>query len=139
MAARKAPRIGDAKFSYTDDLTVLDTEIIYPGNMVVLNASTLEASEATAVSGFVVLGVATTEVDNTDDGETVNFISTAIHGMDKIGTITLDDIGKKAYVEGAGSVSVSGDPTAKDLAGRIANVDSSYVWVDFDPAKKDAN
>jgi len=137
MAARKCPRIGEAKFSYTDALTVLDTEIIYPGNMVVLNASTLEASEATSTSGFVCLGVATEQVDNTDDGETVNFISTAVHGMDKIGTITLDDIGKEAWIEGAGSVSVSGSVDYKDKAGIIANVDSNYVWVDFDPAKRD--
>lgn len=139
MAARKAPRTGEAKFSYTDKLTVLDTEIIYPGNMVVLNSSTLEASEATATSGFVVLGVSTQEVDNTDDGETVNFISTAVHGMDKVGEITLDDIGKTAFVEGAGSVSVSGTVSSHDIAGIVANVDSSYVWVDFDPAKKDVN
>lgn len=137
MAARKAPRLNEAKFSYTDALTVLDAEYIYTGNMVVLNTSTLEASEATATSGFVVLGVATSDVDNTDDGETVDMISTAVHGMDKVGAITLDDIGKKAFVEGAGSVSVSGDVSSHDVAGRVANVDSDYCWVDFDPAKRD--
>ena len=138
MSSRKAPRLGTAaqKFSYADPFTVLDAEIIYTGNMVVLNTSTLEASEATATSGFVVLGVATETVDNTDDGEEATMISTDVHGMTKVGTITKTNIGDLAYVEGAGSVSVSGDPTAKDFAGPVVDVDTDYVYVDFDPAKK---
>lgn len=136
MAARKSPRLNEAKFSYTDATDVLDAEIIYAGNMVVLNTSTLEASEATSTSGFVVLGVATETVDNTDDGEEVTMISTAIHGMDKVGTITRANIGDLAYVEDAGSVSVSGGPTSHDLAGPVVEVDDDYAYIDFDPAKK---
>jgi len=136
MANRKSTRLNEAKFSYTDDFTILDGEVIYTGNMVVLNTSTLEASEATSTSGFVVLGVATQEVDNTDDGELARFISTAIHGMDKVGAITRANIGDLAYVEDAGSVSVSGTPTSHDLAGPVVDVSTTQVFVDFDPSKK---
>lgn len=136
-ANRKAPRLNEAKFSYITDETILNAEKIYVGEMVQKNDSSLEVSAATAVSGEFVLGVSTKYVDNTNDGEKLNFISTAIHGMDNDGSITAKDRGEIAYVVDAATVSISAASAATtNIAGRIVDVDSSYVYVDFDPSVK---
>lgn len=134
---RKSPRLNDAKFSYITEETILDGDKIYVGEMVQRNDSTLEVSAATAVSGEFVLGVSTKEVDNTDDGETLNFISSAIHGMDNAGNITKAHVGEIAYVVDAATVGLSAAGAATtNVAGRIVDVDASYVYVDFDPSAK---
>lgn len=136
-ANRKAPRLNEAKFSYVSALTILDAEKIYVGEMVQKNDSSLEVSAASAVSGEFVLGVSTQEVDNTSDGEELTFISTAIHGMANTGNITGAAIGEIAYVVDAATVGLSAASAATtNVAGRIVDVDSSYVYVDFDPSKK---
>lgn len=136
-ANRQSPRLNEAKFSYITEETILDGEKIYVGEMVQKNDSTLEVSAATAVSGEMVLGVSTKYVDNTDDGETLNFISTAIHGMDNTGNITTAHRGDLAYVVDAATVGLSAASAATtNVAGRIVDVDSNYVYVDFDPSVK---
>jgi hypothetical protein len=136
-ANRKAPRLNEAKFSYITDEVILNDEIIYVGEMVQKDDSTLEVAAATAVSGVFVLGVSTKYVDNAADGETLNFISTAIHGMVNDGSITAKDRGEVAYVLDAATVSISAASAATtNVAGRIVDVDASYVYVDFDPSIK---
>ena len=135
-ANRKATRTGDAKFSYVDDRTVKDAEYLYVGEMVAQD-STPEALAATDTAGLVILGVGTKEVDNTNDGETVNFISTAVHLMDNSATaLSVDDIGGFAYVEDACTVTTLAGATNNIIAGVVVDVTADGVFVDFDPAKK---
>lgn len=129
-ANRKAPRLGDSQFAYADARNIVDEAHIYVGE-IVQQKSDYEVEPATDVSGVIVLGVSTKEVDNTDDGETLDFISTAVHGMDNAGPITKANIGDTAYVQDAATVALSGN----NECGRIVEVDSSYVYVDFDPGK----
>ena len=133
MANRKATRLGDAKFSYTVDETVVDGVTIDAGHMVERIDAGGEVQEATDAASRFVLGVSTKEVDNTDDGESANFISTAIHEMVIDGTITRSNIGDLAYVKDSATVSVSG---SNNIAGPIVDVTATTVFVDFDPAKK---
>ena len=136
MAAnRKAPRLKGSDFSYVDARTIEDAAHIYVGEMVEQDDSTLEVAPATNASGKLVLGVATVEVDNTDDGEVCRDIETSVLGMDNDGSITKDKIGDLAYVLDASTVSVSASVSA-NIAGPIVEVSSDYVFVDFDPAKK---
>lgn len=135
-ASRKATRLGEAKFSYVDTFTVKDAEILYPGEMISLDG-TPEALASTDAASTVVLGVGTKKVDNTDDGETVNFISTAIHLMNNSTTaLARTDIGGFAYVEDADTVTTLAGATNNIIAGVVVDVTSDGVYVDFDPAKK---
>lgn len=136
-ANRKATRLGEAKFSYVDARTVKDAEILYVGEMVAQD-STPEALAASDTAGLTVLGVGTQYVDNTDDGETVSFISTGIHLMDNSATnaVAKTDIGTLCYVEDADTVAVAAGPTNDIAAGVVVEVTDDGVFVDFDPAKK---
>ena len=137
MAAnRKATRLGDPKFSYVDARTIKDAEVIYVGEMVSQDA-TPEAISSTDTASTTVLGVSTKYVDNTDDGETLNDISTAIHLMDNSTTaLAKTDIGGFAYVEDASTVTTLAGATNNIIAGVVVEVTSDGVFVDFDPAKK---
>jgi len=136
-ANRKNTRTGEAKFSYVDERTIKDAEVLYVGEMISQNA-TPEAIASTDTASTLVLGVGTKEIDNTDDGETVDFISTAVHLMDNSATnaIAKTDIGTLAYVEDACTVCVIAGATNNIPAGVITEVTSDGVYVDFDPAKK---
>lgn len=135
-ANRKATRLGDAKFSYVDARTVKDAEILYVGEMVAQDA-TPEALAATDTASLVILGVGTKEIDNTADGETVSFISTAIHLMDNSATaLAKTDIGGLCYVEDADTVTTLAGATNNIPAGVVVDVTTDGVYVDFDPAKK---
>ena len=138
MAAvnRKATRLGDAKFSFVDARTVKDAAKLYVGEMVSQDA-TPEALAASDTASELVLGIGTKEIDNTDDGETVNDISTAIHLMDNSSTaLAKTDIGGFAYVEDACTVTTIAGATNNIIAGVVVEVTSDGVYVDFDPAKK---
>ena len=136
-ANREATRLGDPKFSYVDARTIKDAEIIYVGEMVSQDA-TPEVISSTDTASTTVLGVSTKYVDNTDDGETLNDISTAIHLMDNSATnaVAKTDIGTVCYVEDAATVAVAAGPTNDIVAGVVVEVTSAGVFVDFDPAKK---
>ena len=135
-ANRKNTRTGEAKFSYIDERTVKDAEILYVGEMVSQDA-TPEALASTDTDSTVVLGVGTKEIDNTDDGETVDFISTAVHLMENSSTaLAKTDIGGFAYVEDACTVTTLAGATNNIIAGVVTEVTSDGVYVDFDPAKK---
>lgn len=139
MANRKAPRLNEQKYSYTEEFTVEDAAHIYVGTMVERVDSTDEVRPATAVSGTFVLGVARFEVDNTDDGEKSDWISTSIHGMKNAGNVSKDNIGDVLYVVDSETVGTSAASSATtNPAGICIDVDSSdsLVYVDFDPAKK---
>lgn len=129
---RKAPRIGDAKFLLQDARTIKNTAHIYVGEMVGQDAN-LEVSGAVNAAGVVCLGVSTKEVNNANDGLTLDGISQAVHGMAYTSPhITKASIGDMMYVQDAATVEVSGTVQA----GRAVEVTSDYVYVDFDPAKK---
>ena len=136
-ANRKATRLGDPKFSYVDARTIKDAEKLYVGEMISQDA-TPEAIAASDTASTTVLGVGTKEIDNTDDGLTVNDISTAIHLMDNSATnaVAKTDIGTVCYVEDACTVAVAAGPTNDIVAGVVVEVTSDGVFVDFDPAKK---
>lgn len=136
-ANRKATRLGDPKFSYVDARTIKDAEVIYVGEMVSQDA-TPEVIAATDTASTLVLGVSTEYKDNTDDGETLSFISTAIHLMDNSATnpVAKTDIGSLCYVEDAATVAVAAGPTNDIAAGMVVEVTDDGVFVDFDPAKK---
>jgi len=137
MANRKATRTGDAKFSYVDARTIKDAEYIYVGEMVSQDA-TPEVISSTDTASTLCLGVSTKEVDNANDGETLSFISTAVHLMDNDGTnpVAKTDIGTLCYVKTASSVCVIAGATNNIPAGQVVEVTSEGVFVDFDPAKK---
>jgi len=135
-ANRKATRTGDAKFSYVDERTIKDAAKLFVGEMVAQDA-TPEALAASDTASLVVLGVGTKEIDNTDDGETVDFISTAVHLMDNSSTaLAKTDIGGLCYVEDACTVTTLAGATNDIPAGVVTEVTSDGVFVDFDPAKK---
>jgi len=135
-ANRKNTRTGEAKFSYIDERTIKDAEKLYVGEMVAQDA-TPEALAASDTASLVVLGVGTKEIDNTDDGETVDFISTAVHLMVNSSTaLAKTDIGGFAYVEDACTVTTLAGATNNIIAGVVTEVTSDGVYVDFDPAKK---
>jgi hypothetical protein len=100
--------------------------------------ATPEAIASSDTASTKVLGVGTKELDNTDDGLTVDFISTAVHLMENSATnpIAKTDIGTLAYVEDAATVCVIAGATNNIPAGVITEVTSDGVFVDFDPAKK---
>ena len=135
-ANRKATRLNESRFSYVDARTIKDAEKLYVGEMISQDA-TPEAIASTDTASTVVLGVGTKEIDNTDDGLTVNDISTAIHLMDNSTTaLAKTDIGGFAYVEDADTVTTLAGATNNIIAGVVVEVTSEGVYVDFDPAKK---
>ena len=135
-ANRKATRLNESRFSFVDARTIKDAEKLYVGEMISQDA-TPEALASTDTASTVVLGVGTKEIDNTDDGLTVNDISTAIHLMDNSSTaLAKTDIGGFAYVEDACTVTTIGGATNNIIAGVVVEVTSDGVYVDFDPAKK---
>ena len=135
-ANRKATRLGDPKFSYVDARTIKDAAKLYVGEMISQDA-TPEALAAADSASITILGVGTKEIDNTDNGLTVNDISTAIHLMDNSSTaLAKTDIGGFAYVEDACTVTTLAGATNNIIAGVVVEVTSDGVFVDFDPAKK---
>ena len=135
-ANRKATRLNESRFSFVDARTIKDAEKLYVGEMISQDA-TPEALASTDTASTVVLGVGTKEIDNTDDGLTVNDISTAIHLMDNSSTaLAKTDIGGFAYVEDACTVTTIGGASNNIIAGVVVEVTSDGVYVDFDPAKK---
>jgi len=133
-ANRKATRTGEAKFSYVDARTILDTAKIYVGEMVQADSNG-EVAPATDTASKVVLGVSTQEVDNTDDGEELSFISTAVHLIGNQSDVTVANIGAQCYVMDAAKVTMD-HCTNYNVAGIVAEVTSDGVFVDFDPAKR---
>ena len=135
-ANRKATRLNESRFSFVDARTIKDAEKLYVGEMISQDA-TPEALASTDTASTVVLGVGTKEIDNTDDGLTVNDISTAIHLMVNSSTaLAKTDIGGFAYVEDACTVTTIGGASNNIIAGVVVEVTSDGVFVDFDPAKK---
>jgi hypothetical protein len=135
-ANRRATRTGDAYFPYVDARTIKDAAKLYVGEMVAQD-STPEALAASDTAGLVILGVGTKEIDNTNDGETVDFISGAVHLMDNSSTaLAKTDIGGLCYVEDAATVTTLAGATNNIPAGVVVDVTSDGVYVDFDPAKK---
>ena len=134
-ANRKSTRSGDPKFSFVDSRTVEDAVKIYVGVMVEQDDSTLEVAPATDAAAKGILGVSTQYVDNTDDGETLEDISTAVHLMINQGDITKAHIGAIAYAVDDQTVAQAAQSN-DNAAGRIVEVTSDGVYVDFDPAKK---
>jgi len=137
---REFPRLGNSKSSYADEHVALDGVKIYRGEMIQQDDTTFEVESASATEGKFVLGVATKAIDNTDGGKTIEYISTAVHGMDNCTTnpCTKADIGKTAYVVDAATVtSTCPKPYTKiNKAGTIVDITSDYVYIDFDPAKQ---
>jgi hypothetical protein len=139
-ANRKAPRLGGAKPGYTDKFTIKDAEHIYVGEMISRDASG-EAVSTTDTASEVVLGVATKEVDNTDDGLYAENISIAVHRMDNdvdgaATAFSRADIGAYAYALDATTVTVAASASNDIVAGVVVDVDSDGVYVDFDPGKR---
>ena len=133
---RKNTRLGEAKFSYVDARTIKDAAKLYVGEIISQDA-TPEALAAADSASIVILGVGTKQIDNTDDGLTVNDISTAIHLMANSTTaLAKTDIGGFAYVEDAATVTTLAGATNNIIAGVVVEVTSAGVFVDFDPAKK---
>jgi hypothetical protein len=132
---RKATRTGNSLFPYVDSRTILDTAKIYVGEMVQQDAN-FEVAPATDVASVIVLGVSIREVDNTDDGETLEDIESSVLLMDnsESDAVTKAHIGGPCYVEDAATVSSS--TTNSNTAGIVTEVTSNGVFVDFDPAKK---
>jgi len=139
MANRKATRLGVTLHPFTTDETVEDGVILYTGHMIERVDSSGEVRPATAVSGTFVMGVNLTEkVDNTADGETINFIESSVLLMDQDTTITRSSIGDLCYVVDSETVAVSAaSPATSNIAGRVVEVpDTSTVFVSFDPSVK---
>ena len=137
-ANRDASRTNAAKFSYIDDLTIAAGVHLYQGEMVSIRFSDDAVIASTDVAGQACLGIVTQEINNSVSGETCKFISTAIHTMDNSESAPCynDNIGQACYVEDAATVSLSGD-TASIVAGRIVQVNSDGVQVDYDPSVKE--
>jgi len=133
MANRKVIRLNEEKHTQVDPFTIKDAEYIYYGHMVQMDSNE-EVAPAADTASVDVVGVATKEVDNTDDGEECTFLSNAICAMLNAGDITRVNVGTDAYVLDSETVSLSANLNS-NVAGPIVEVTSDFVFVDFDPAK----
>jgi hypothetical protein len=115
--------------SYLGEFTVKDAAHIYTGAMVALDTTSGEVEPAADAANLVVLGRATAEVDNADDGLGV-LVEQGIFRYANSGSNALarTDIGSVCYVED--DLTVGSDGGTNDVvAGLVYDVDADGVWV----------
>jgi hypothetical protein len=115
-------------------LGVATLKKIYAGSLVMRNASGYATPGAVATSCLGV-GRAAEQVDNSaglDAAKTVEIERGIFRFANSAAlAITIADIGKECYVEDDQTVSRTDNGGTRSVAGRIADVDSSGVWVEF--------
>jgi hypothetical protein len=118
-------------------VAVAQNEHIYAGALVCV--SNILAYEARDVSGYVAVGVAVEEVDQTGDsyvsGKTVRVLRGTVL-MVNGGSFTLAHIGQFAYVKDDQTVDTAAARTADIPAGVIMDVTSDGVWVEIGPLNR---
>lgn len=130
-ADRDTPRRDGKQMS----LGVATLKKIYAGSLVMRNASGYATPGAVA-TGCIGLGRAAEQVDNSAgldaalaiqiDQETFRFANSADADL-----ITIADIGNICYIVDDQTVAKTDNGGTRSIAGRIHDVDSSGVWVDF--------
>ena len=117
-----------------EDLTVLDTDIIYHGSLVGLNTTTGEVAAATEAATTRVIGVNVgPKVDNTLDGEVLEAknVYRGICGPFVNGdSIAAVDIGQVVYLTDDQTVAQAAGANSV-IVGIIHDVNSDGVWVDL--------
>ncbi len=81
---------------------IVDTETIYKGDMVRVNANGEATSTSTPAEGDMFVGVARETVDNTADGEYITVDTTGVFSFTK-DTPAQSDVGCIAYVDPTGN------------------------------------
>lgn len=111
-------------------LTIYAAEIMYAGGMVAIDVNS-EVQMAADTAGLKVLGICRKDVDNTDDGETIDPPLVGIFRLANSSSypIVATMKGKPCYVEDDNTV--AGWSTNLVAAGLIHDVDSNGVWVDM--------
>ncbi len=124
----KGPLAGDA---LVGRLTILDTEVIYKGGIVAVDASQ-EVQMASDTAGLQVVGVAPETVDNSLDGETLAPPLAAVFRFNNAAggaALTRAHIGKPAFV--VDDNTVGNTSTHKVVAGLVVDVDADGVWLNL--------
>jgi hypothetical protein len=124
----KGPLAGDA---IVDNLVILNTEIIYKGGIVAIDASQ-EVQMASDTAALQVVGVAPATVDNTLDGKVLPPPLTGIFRFNNAtsgAALTRAHIGKACFV--VDDNTVGNTSTHKVVAGLVVDVDADGVWVDL--------
>jgi len=124
----KGPLAGDA---LVGRLTILDTEVIYKGGIIAVDASQ-EVQMASDTAALQVVGVAPETVDNSLDGETLAPPLTGIFRFNNAtsgAALTRAHIGKPAFV--VDDNTVGNTSTHKVVAGLVVDVDADGVWLDL--------
>jgi hypothetical protein len=116
---------------YRGRITVLDTDIIEEGNLVMVNTSTGEAQNAVAnTASRRVVGWAMERVDNTDDGESVPVSREPRLFAGKAGDLPTV-IGETVYVDTALSVKKTSDGANAVTAGTLLAIINGKYAVQF--------
>lgn len=111
---------------------VLNDEIIYAGGMVQLNASTGEVSMASDTASMLVIGVAESYVDNSEDGENAEVKTGCfLFENDSTNPVTVASIGAACFVKDDNTVCVTAGSTNKNVAGTVFDVTDDGVWVEI--------
>lgn len=122
-------------------LPVVDADIIYDGTMVTADTNG-EAFPASDLAGHVFMGLAKRQVDNTDDGESVEidarpgltFWANAGTGF----TPNQADIGLDAYVADDNTVVSAANSTAKVYVGTVIGFSGTRVLIASEPFQRAA-
>jgi len=109
-------------------LTVKNDEVIYAGAMVAVDGNG-EAVNASDTASIMVIGRAEEEVDNSDDGETID-VKRGMFRWANGDTVSDANIGDICYVVDNQTVSVTNSGSNSIIAGIVSDVDSDGVWVD---------
>jgi hypothetical protein len=129
-ADRNTKRRDGTQFSYPVDAA----KTIYTGAMVVLAAGL--AAAATTATGLVAVGVAEEFVDNSAGAASdlnVPVRKGVFHFANSAAAdeIALDDVGGNCYIVDDQTVALTDGTSTRSVAGKIVDVDSTGVWVEF--------
>lgn len=121
-----------AGLALTQALTILDAEKMYAGGLMAVDYAG-EAQMASDTLGLRVIGICSENVDNSDDGETVDPPLAGIYRLNNSSTnaVTAAMRGRPCYVEDDNTVASTS--TNLVAAGLVHDVDSDGVWVDVRP------
>jgi hypothetical protein len=130
-ANRDTPEIKNPRF-LAEKFAILNDAVLFAGALLALDY-TDEIQPAADTAGLRVIGRATQEIDNADDGLTAG-VEQGIFRFANSATYPLprSAIGQPCYVED--DQTVAGFSTNRVPAGLVYDVDADGVWVDLRPA-----
>lgn len=135
MAALTADRDTLRRDGVQFEFPVAASTKIYAGSIVCVNTSNL-ATKGAAATGLRAVGVAEAMADNST-GSASDIRVKVRRGVFRFGNssgadaIALKDVGKICYIVDDQTVALTNGSNARSVAGVVADVDSSGVWVDI--------